>query len=55
MECYEGKGVPVDIELFNKKADIEDGIDPLITRALEVLKKHPGRRRPFPPPRSRRG
>ncbi len=38
MVCYEGKGVPVDIELFNKKADIEDGIDPLITRALEVLK-----------------
>jgi carboxyl-terminal processing protease len=38
MVCYEGKGVPVDIELFNKKADIENGIDPLITRALEVLK-----------------
>jgi carboxyl-terminal processing protease len=38
MVCYEGKGVPVDIELFNKKADIEDGIDPLVTRALEVLK-----------------
>jgi hypothetical protein len=38
MVCYEGKGVPVDIELFNKKADIRDGIDPLITRALEVLK-----------------
>jgi carboxyl-terminal processing protease len=44
MVCYEGKGVPVDIELFNKKADIEDGIDPLITRALEVLKsKNAGR------------
>ena len=38
MVCYEGKGIPVDIELFNKKADIEDGVDPLITRALEVLK-----------------
>ena len=38
MVCYEGKGVPVDIELFNKKADIKDGIDPLITRALKVLK-----------------
>ena len=38
MVCYEGKGVPVDIELFNKKADIRDGIDPLITRALKVLK-----------------
>ena len=37
MVCYEGKGVPVDIELFNKKADIEKGIDPLITRALDVI------------------
>jgi carboxyl-terminal processing protease len=38
MVCYEGKGVPVDIKLLNTKADIEDGIDPLITRALKVLK-----------------
>jgi hypothetical protein len=38
MICYEGKGVPVDIELLNEKADIEVGTDPLITRALEVLK-----------------
>jgi carboxyl-terminal processing protease len=38
MVCYEGKGVPADIELFNTKADIENDIDPLITRALEVLK-----------------
>jgi carboxyl-terminal processing protease len=38
MVCYEGKGVPVDIKLFNKKTDIENGIDPLITRSLEVLK-----------------
>jgi len=38
MVCYEGKGVPVDIELFNAKADIENGIDPLITRALDALK-----------------
>jgi C-terminal processing protease CtpA/Prc len=38
MVCYEGKGVPVDIELLNKKANIEDGVDPLITRALKVLK-----------------
>jgi carboxyl-terminal processing protease len=37
MVCYEGKGVPVDIEVFNKKADIVNGIDPLITRALEVI------------------
>ena len=38
MVCYEGKGVPADIELFNKKANIENDIDPLITRALRVLK-----------------
>ena len=38
MVCYEGKGVPVDIEILNRKADIENGIDPLISRALEVLK-----------------
>ena len=38
MICYEGKGVPADIELLNRKTDIENGIDPLITRALEVLK-----------------
>jgi carboxyl-terminal processing protease len=38
MVCYEGRGVPVDIELLNKKADIENGVDPLIVRALEVLR-----------------
>ena len=38
MVCYEGKGVPVDVEILNRKADIENGVDPLITRALEVLK-----------------
>jgi hypothetical protein len=38
MVCYEGKGVPVDIELLNTKADLECGIDPLITRALDVLR-----------------
>ena len=43
MVCYEGKGVPVDIELLNKKADIENGIDPLIVRALEVLKSKDAR------------
>jgi hypothetical protein len=37
MVCYEGKGVPVDVELFNKKSDLENGIDPLITRALKIL------------------
>jgi len=38
MVCYEGKGVPVHIELFNTKADIKDGTDPLITKALKELK-----------------
>jgi C-terminal processing protease CtpA/Prc len=38
MVCYEGEGVPVDIELLNRKADIENGSDPLIARALDVLK-----------------
>jgi hypothetical protein len=44
MVCYEAKGVPVDIELFNKKADIANGIDPLITRAFRVLKSKKGGR-----------
>jgi carboxyl-terminal processing protease len=38
MVCYEGKGVPPDIVLLNTKADIKSGIDPLIVRALAVLK-----------------
>jgi C-terminal processing protease CtpA/Prc len=38
MVCYEGQGVPADIELFNRRSDIEAGTDPLITRAIEVLK-----------------
>jgi C-terminal processing protease CtpA/Prc len=38
MVCYEGVGIPVDIELFNRKTDIERGVDPLITGALDVLK-----------------
>jgi carboxyl-terminal processing protease len=38
MVCYEGKGVPAAIKLLNKKTDIDNGIDPLITRALKVLK-----------------
>ena len=38
LVCYEGGGVPADIRLLNKKVDIARGVDPLITRALEVLK-----------------
>jgi hypothetical protein len=40
MVCYEGKGIPVDIELLNKKTDIAEGVDPLITRALDLLKSN---------------
>ncbi|MGD9783265.1 MAG: S41 family peptidase [Hyphomicrobiaceae bacterium] len=38
MVCYEGKGVPADIELLNTKDDIENGVDPLIVRALELIR-----------------
>jgi len=38
MVCYEGKGVPADIELLNTRSDIETGTDPLITHALEFLR-----------------
>jgi carboxyl-terminal processing protease len=38
MACYEGKGVPADIKLLNRKTNIRDCIDPLITRALKLLK-----------------
>ena len=37
MVCYEGKGVPPDIKLLNKRSDIEKGSDPLIARALTTL------------------
>ena len=40
MVCYEGIGVPADIELLNRKADIQCGVDPLIVKALEVLKSN---------------
>ena len=45
MTCYEGKGVPADIELLNRKTDIEDGVDPLIVRAIKVLKSKNLKRR----------
>jgi C-terminal processing protease CtpA/Prc len=38
MVCYEGKGVPPDIKLLNKKSDIDKGADPLIARALTILR-----------------
>jgi carboxyl-terminal processing protease len=41
MICYEGKGVPADISALNTKADIENGYDPLIIRALTILESRP--------------
>jgi C-terminal processing protease CtpA/Prc len=38
--CYEGRGVPVDIQLFNRKADIKNDVDPLIGRALLALDRN---------------
>ena len=38
MVCYEGKGVPADIELLNSTSDIKNGVDPLISGALELLR-----------------
>ena len=55
MVCYEGKGVPPDIKLLNKRSDIERGVDPLIARALSVLKANVRDRRSPPPGRRRRG
>jgi hypothetical protein len=39
MTCYEGKGIPADIELLNSRSDIERGVDPLIVRALELTRE----------------
>ena len=37
MVCYEGEGIPADVELHNTKADIANGVDPLIIKALDVV------------------
>ena len=37
--CYEGKGVPVDVEVRNSRGDLKKGADPVVTRALELLSK----------------
>ena len=42
MVCFEGIGVPPDIKLLNTRADLEEGVDPLIVRAVEVLKSKTG-------------
>ena len=35
--CYEGRGVPVDVEAINTRKDIETGVDPVTSKALEIL------------------
>ena len=37
--CYEGKGIPVDVEIRNTRADLDKGTDPMIAKALELLSK----------------
>ena len=39
MICYEGKGIPVDIEVKNLWSDVEKGTDQVVLKALEQLKK----------------
>jgi len=39
MVCLETKGVPVHVEVLNKRADLEKGIDPVVTKALKLLAK----------------
>ena len=39
--CYEGKGIPVDVEVLNTQTDLKTGRDPVITKALELLEKRP--------------
>ena len=39
MVCLETKGVPVHVEVLNQRADLEKGIDPVVTKALEMLGK----------------
>jgi hypothetical protein len=46
MICYEGRGVPADIQLLNTKADLQTGTDPLIVRAIDVLTE-PSSRKPI--------
>jgi hypothetical protein len=37
MECLETKGVPVHVQVLNKRTDLKTGIDPLVTQALKML------------------
>ena len=35
--CYEGKGIPADHKVLNVRADLETGVDPVISKALTLL------------------
>ena len=37
--CYEGKGIPVDVEIRNTRADLDKGADPMVLKALELLSR----------------
>lgn len=39
MICYEGKGIPVDIEVKNLWSDVEKGVDKVLLKGLERLTK----------------
>ena len=41
MVCYEGRGVPVDIEHLNTRADLEKNVDSLLIKAFEILRLPP--------------
>ncbi len=38
MELYEGIGIPVDHEVLNSTEDLRTGIDPVVAKALELLR-----------------
>jgi len=40
MKNYEGIGISPDIKILNKKDDVKKGIDPLVIKAIEVLKSN---------------
>ena len=39
MICYEGKGIPVDIEIKNLWSDVDKGVDQVLLKGLEQLEK----------------
>ena len=37
MECWENKGIPVDIEIANHLDDLKKGVDPVLQSAIDLL------------------